>query len=407
MSDFKLALVYLRSRTLVTLLTIASVALGLALATVVLLVARETENTLMQESGYWDVVVGAKGSPLQVALNVLYYLDAPTGNIDIKVWNTLQHDDAVKQIVPINMGDSYYGAPIVGTTMDIFAPRIEAGERILAQGQGFSKPFEAVVGADVARRNQLRLGQHFAGSHGWTASNDVHTESPYTVVGILALTGTSMDRAVYTDYRSVWEVHSHHDAHDSPAEVAASRRAYSMVTALLVRLTQPGRRFRFIEKVNAQQTAMAVIPVDQVSALAQKLIVPLQQLLISVAYLVVFVAGLSILISLYLTIHQRRRDIAILRSLGATQGDIFRLITLEAAMLAGLGVLAGWLIGHGVVAACVPYTLAHYGIAPHAWQVAPAEFLIAGSVWVLGILAGLLPAAIAYRVPVAETIVQE
>jgi putative ABC transport system permease protein len=457
MSDLKLALIYLRTRLLVTVLTVASVALGLALATVVMLLTRETQQTLMAESGNWNVVVGAKGSPLQLTLNALYYLDAPTGNIDVAVWKSIAADKAVKRVVPVNMGDNYYGTPIVGTSTDFFAPRTEAGQRLLASGAMFDKPFQAVVGAEIARRFRMTLGQQIVGSHGWTTGGEAHAHSPYTVVGILAPTGTSQDRAIYTDYRSVWMQHAHHDEDEEHHEEAAGHHdedeehheeaaghhdedeehheeaaghhdedkehheeaaghhdeeedhhdAEGMVTALLVQLHQAGRMYRFVEAANHEYAAMATIPVDQVSALGMRFIEPMQRVLLGVAYLVVLVAGLSILISLYLTIYQRRRDIAVLRALGATRGDVFRLITLEAALLAGLGVAGGWLLGHGAVAAGSPWMLLHYGVAPHAWHTNGTELIIAASVWVLGILAGVLPAIMAYRLPVADTLISE
>ncbi len=408
MSDLKLALIYLRARLLITVLTVVSVALGLALATSVLLLARETQQTLMAESGNWNVLVGAKGSPLQLTLNVLYYLDQPTGNIDVGVWKTLAADKAVQRIVPVNMGDNYFGTPIVGTTTEYFAPRAEAGERLLDRGVMFDKPFQAVIGAEIARRFDIPLGKQIVGSHGWSVGGEAHTAFPYTVVGILAPTGTSQDRAIYTDYHSVWKLHEHEAVEEEGAKAPEARhRAEGMVTALLIQLHQAGRAYRFVDEVNRSQSAMAAIPVDQISALGMNFIAPLQKLLLGVAYLVVLVAGLSILISLYLTIYQRRRDIAVLRALGATQGDVFRLITLEAALLAGIGVVGGWLLGHGAVAASSAWTLLHYGVAPHAWRTDGSEVVIAVSVWVLGILAGILPAVMAYRLPVAETLITE
>jgi putative ABC transport system permease protein len=179
------------------------------------------------------------------------------------------------------------------------------------------------------------------------------------------------------------------------------------VTSLLVQLHQPAGRFRLNQDLNAHSTAAAVSPVEEIDKLARTFIAPLQGVLLLVAYLVVFVSALSILISLYLTIHQRRRDMAIMRSLGATRADIFRLVTCEAAIISGLGVIIGWAIGHGAIGACSPLVLTHYGISLNALQWQPVECVIAVSVWGMGIVAGLLPAMVAYRLPVAETLVRE
>jgi putative ABC transport system permease protein len=468
MSDIKLALTYLRARLLITLLTVLSVVLGIGLATIVLVLSQQATRTLRDETAQWDVVIGAKGSPLQLVLNGLYYLDAPTGNIDGELWEALEHDPAVTRVVPLNMGDNYMGAPFIGTTHEFFDDRGASVEALVAKGRLFAQPFEAVVGADIAARHGIALEQELIGSHGWSAGGEAHGDLPYTVVGILAPTGTSLDRAIFTDYRSVWLVHADHDhdheadpeahaVHDEHEEAAYDEHAAGhdheehagheheehaehahddhdheaaavgheehddhdahaghdhaqidgQVTTLLVKFAQTGRRYQFAEFVNRQWNALAVIPVDEIDKVERTFIAPLQGILLVVAYLVVLVSALSILISLYLTIHQRRRDLAIMRSLGATRGDVFRLITLEAAMLSGIGVATGWVLGHGLLALLSPISLARIGVSLQAWVIHPAEFAIALSVWALGILAGLLPAIVAYRMPVAETLVRE
>jgi putative ABC transport system permease protein len=405
MQDIKLAFTYLRTRSLVSALTILSVALGLGLAIMVLVLLRQTTDTLQNESGNWDLVVGAKGSPLQVVLNGLYYLDAPTGNIDVAIWHKLQQDPAVEEVVPLTMGDNYLGWPIIGTEQAFFSGRSAAGGGpLLASGRQFAKPFEIVAGAEVARRQQLHLGQELVGAHGWTKSDDLHPQFPYTLVGILAPTGASLDRALYTDYHSTWIVHSHPDEDEKPAP---GHDPTKEVTSLLLKLHQPGYRFQLQQEINTHEIALAASPAEEINKLSATLLAPLQGVLLLVAYLVIIVSALSILISLYLTIFQRRRDLAIFRSLGATRADVFRLITLEAALLSGLGVVAGWLLGHGALAALYPVIITRFGLSISPWQVLPVELAIGVSVWLLGVLAGLLPAVVAYRLPVAETLIRD
>ena len=215
-----------------------------------------------------------------------------------------------------------------------------------------------MVGADVARTQHLKLGQSIVSAHGWARSTDFHTQFPYTVVGILAPFGSSLDRAIYTDYHSAWIVHAHPDADEKPEP---GHNPSSEITTLLVRLAHPGLRFRYVQDINLHENALAVIPVDEINKLMTTLLAPMQGALLVVAYLVVFVSALFILVTLYLTIHQRRRDISILRSLGATQANVFFLITVEAALLAGFGVIVGWVLGHGAMAALSPFCLSHYG----------------------------------------------
>ena len=408
MSDLRLALSYLRHRILVTILTIVSVALGLGLAIAVLTLSAQTRNALGNETAFADVVIGGKGGPLQLVLNTLYYLDSPTGTIPLSLWQKMKDDPAVSSVIPLNMGDNLYGAPIVCTVPEFFEGRKALRDRpLIASGTMFTKPFEAVVGADVARRQHLSVGQTFVGAHGWTISDDFHSQFPYTVVGLLSPTGSSLDRAVYTDYHSSWIVHSHPDEDEKAEQEASGHDPAKEITALLVRLKQPGRRFLMVQDINLHEQASAVVPVDQINKIVTVFIAPLQGLLLVVAYLVILVAGLTILISLYLTIHQRRRDIAITRALGATRGDVFRLITFEAAALAGFGVVLGWVWGHALVGLLAGPIMSRFGIFPAAWHTQPVELAIAASVWGLGIIAGLLPAVIAYRLPVVDTLVKE
>ncbi len=430
MSDLKLAYIYVRSRLLITALTVLSIALGLGLAVIVLLMSHQTRMLLGTEAANWDVVVGAKGSPLQLVLNSLYYLDAPTGNISRQVWDRLQADPTVSRVVPVNMGDNYYGSPIVGTAPDFFAGRqAPDGTPLVAAGRLWEKPLEAVVGAEVAARHQLALGQQIVGAHGWARSEDWHPHAPYTIVGLLARTGTSLDRAVYCDYHTVWLVHAHHHHEEEAtgehepghAETEGEEHGHghgeeeeehgpnpaAEVTTLLVSLRQPAARFGLVQEINRRERAMATVPVDEVSKLDATFIAPLRGVLLLVAYLVVMVSCLSILISLYLTIHQRRRDLVILRSLGATRGDVFRLITIEAALVSGLGVVVGWLFGHGLTAALAPAVFQRYGIFLQPGQLLPGELAVGVSVWLLGIIAGLLPALTAYRLRVADFLVEE
>ena len=238
MSDFKLAFTYLRSRLLVTLLTILAVAAWAGIGHDVLTLSRQATDTLQNEAGYWDMAIGAKGSPLQLVLNGLYYLEPPTGNIQVSLWEKLKHDPAVANVVPVNMGDNYLGSPIVGTVPEFFDGRHPShGGPSLRSGRQFSKPFEIVVGADVAQRHHLKLGQHIVGAHGWAKSNDFHTHFPYTVVGILAPFGTSLDRALYTDYHSAWIIHAHPDADE---QLVPGHDPTVEITTLLVRLASPG-----------------------------------------------------------------------------------------------------------------------------------------------------------------------
>jgi len=313
----------------------------------------------------------------------------------------------VESAIPLTLGDNYYGYPIVGTVPAFFDGHSALnGKNLLASGRLFNTQFEVVIGAQVAAQFHLTLhSKPIVGAHGWGKYDDLHTMFPYTIVGVLSPTGSNLDRAVYTDYHSIWAIHAHPDADEKPQPGAPDPT--KEVSAVLVQLHHPAAKYFMIQQINAYENAMAADPTKQIQLVSQTFIDPLQKILLLVAYLVVLVSTLSILISLYLTISQRKRDVAIMRSLGATRADIFYLITMEAAALAGIGVIAGWLLGHGLLALFSSTIAAQFGIIISAWHIQSLEIRIACSVWILGILAGLLPAAMAYRLSVADTLVRE
>src|SRR6185436_9145305 len=167
---------------------------------------------------------GAKGSPMQLVLSSVFHLDAPTGNIPLEDAQALSRHPAVKKTIPLALGDSFQGHRIVGTNHDYPA---HYGAR-LAAGRLWSAPMEAVLGADVAAGAKLAVGSTFTGAHGLAAGGDAHDEEPFKVVGVLAPSGSVLDRVVLTSVESIWEMHEHAA---KPGSKPAPRRE---ITALLI-----------------------------------------------------------------------------------------------------------------------------------------------------------------------------
>ncbi len=415
---------YLWSRPLVTLLTLAGVVLGSALICAVLTLRRESEKTFLAEAGLFDIVVGAKGSPLQLVLSSIYHLDIPTGNIAYTEYEAIAKDRQVRAAIPIGLGDNYRGYRIVGTTPEFFKLQKRGlGSQApvdlfsIAEGTLFQKDFEAVLGSEVARLSGMGIGGTFAGAHGLVAvaGSAVHNEFPYRVVGVLASTGTSADRAVYTTLASVWKVHDSEEAShaalfsepemdDEPVDEnfaffaqAAEKQRVREVTAVLVQLHTAGRRLWFADEINTGTNAMAAIPINEMLRLYRQILAPMQRTLLAVAYLVVVVASLSILATLYQSAERRRRDIAILRALGARRFEVFALVLLESKLLAILGVAGGWLVGHGAIALMAQELRERTGLSIAPWTIDQSELLALGIVLAVGIVAGVVPAVLAYR----------
>lgn len=420
MSLWRIAWRYLWSRALVTALTVIGVGLGAALIAGVLALRRETEKAFLKESATFDLVVGAKGSPLQLILSSVYHLDAPTGNIEYALYEKLKSDARVRAAYPVGLGDNYRGFRLVGTTADYLGleRRDPEGQGWrpalqLAEGRAFAQDFEAVVGSVVARQTGLRVGSAFVGAHGLAggAGGEEHGEYPYTVVGILAPSGTANDRAIVTTLQSVWTVHDRQnairrelggqsgEADSGPGKEPGGEapRKPRETTAVLLQLKALGFGLWFAEEIARTTKAMAASPMHEMLRLYRQVLSPVQRALLGLAYLVVVVAGLTILTTLYQAAERRRRDIAVMRALGAHPVEIFALVLLEALFVTLLGVVGGWAAGHGAVGAAGALLQNSTGLALSGWSTDGMELLALSVVALIGVAAGLAPAAAAYR----------
>ena len=215
MSTVRLLWAYLRARPLMTLLTTLLVALGMATVVIVTLVTGQFDERLRRDAAGIDLVVGAKGSPLQLVLSGVYHLDVPPGNIALSALDELRANRLVAQAVPISLGDSFRGFRIVGTEPEFLAMHAAR----FSSGQVFSAPMQAVLGARVAAEAGLTTGAQFAGTHGMAAGGPTHGDETYTVSGVLAPTGGVIDRLVVTSTASIWQTHEH--GHGVPASPSA------------------------------------------------------------------------------------------------------------------------------------------------------------------------------------------
>lgn len=439
MSLWHMAWSYLWNRKLTTSLTILSVALAVGLITSVLTLREETKRRFEEEGQAFDMVIGAKGSPLQLVLSSVYLMDQPTGNISRDLYRELKADEEyVEAAYPINMGDSYRGFRLVGTTRDLFNHTWESlisGEVrepfTLADGRYFDQPFEAVVGALAARQTGLKVGDTFRSTHGLielpeSMGGHTHPEQ-YEVVGILEPSSSPYDRAIFCDLKSVWQAHAHghhkhghgEDAHQE-TESGHSEKAHAadtapeheyrewgknpeeMITAVLVQLQSPLMRFQYKAKIRETTNAMAAIPINEIRKLYDQLLGTAKLVLLTVGYLVVVISALSILIGLYLSIIQRKRDLAIMRALGASKYEVFGAVLIEAFWVTVLGIACGWLLGNLVAYGLGLYLARNFGLAIQPFTTSQEQLAAFATVAVVGILAGILPAWQAYRSDIAR-----
>lgn len=398
-----MALRYLRFRSLVTVLTVAGIALGVGLVCAVLSLRHESERALSRDAGLFDLVAGGKGSPLQLVLSSVYHLDSPTGNLAYAEYERLRRDRRVEWAAPIGLGDNYQGFRIVGTEPHFFELPRRDGESFfeMVRGRVFEDRFEVVLGSQVAAATGLDLGMRFFGTHGLVdvPGGEVHRDFPYRVVGVLAPTGTAQDRAIFGTLESVWEIHETEDRLHSSIQGTALLNGNKIreATSILLRLKTPGLRLWMVDEIRERSDGIAAVPIHEMLRFQRGIVGPVQRALLAIAAAVVLAACLIVLTTLHQSAERRRRDIAILRSLGAVRREVAALVFSEGVLLTGLGILLGWLLGHGSLALGSAVIRSATGLVFDAWRMTQAEWAAISTMALCGSLASLVPAITCYR----------
>lgn len=434
MTLFGIAWRNIRQRLATSLLTALSLALGVALVVATLVTGAVVRRAFESGAGLgYNMIVGAKGSPLQLVLNSVYLISKPIENIPWTVYQDFLPADrradgvagrfagSVATAVPICMGDYFRGYRVVGTNADYFDRLAPAGGAFrFASGRNLADDgfFEGVLGASVAASLGLRVGDTFAPTH---AADDGPVHDPFTVVGILARTGTPVDRGVYVNMEGFYLQEGHAKPLDATAagaapvaaraegRPAALPAAQREVTAILVATAAlPGMPPELMamglqQSLNEGRDAQAAMPIRVIRELFDLFVRPTELVLLLVTALVVLVAAIGILVSMVGSALERSRDVAVMRALGARRGQVLATVLLEAILLAVGGGLAGWLLGHGLLAALGPWITAQTGVPAGLLSAAPlAELLLVPFLVLVAIAAALLPALAAYRTDVAK-----
>ncbi|SDG67579.1 FtsX-like permease family protein [Janthinobacterium sp. YR213] len=385
----------LRHKPLASSLNLLLVAIGIAMMTFILGVSSQLEEHAERDAQGIDLVVGAKGSPLQLILSSVYHADIPTGNIPDSALAALAAQPLVKSAIPLALGDNFHGFRIVGSTTAL----LDHYGAHLAQGKLFTQAMQAVFGARAARETGATLGASFAGSHGLAAGGEVHEHAPYTVTGILAPTGTVLDRLILTPVASVWQVHET-DPDEQPAVPAAAPERE--LTAVLVQYASPLAAISLPRWVNSQARLQAAQPAFEAARLFNLLGVGID-VLRAIAAGVLLVAALSLFVALYGALEERKTDLAILRTLGASPAKLLRLLLAQGLLLSLTGAALGWLLGHAAVG-LLGWLASMQELNLQAWRIVPGEAWLPVIAVAVGLLAAAIPAARAYRTDIASTL---
>jgi putative ABC transport system permease protein len=364
-----------------------------------------------------DLVVGARTGPVQLMLYSVFRMGGATHDIG---WKSAQHvmrDPAVAWVVPLALGDSLKGFPVLGTTLDYFRHfRYGAGNGLrFAAGRAFSGEveglYEAVLGAEVAARLKLKTGDAIVLAHG-SGENllNEHADKPFHVVGVLAATGTPADRSVHVSLAAIeaihldWQGGAPTPGFSIPADMA---RKFDLtpktVTALLVGLKSRAAVFQAQRRINAyrEEALMAVLPGVALDELWNLIGLAAQALtLVSFLAAAVGLAGLTAVV--LASLNERRRELAILRANGARPRDIFMLLALEGVLLTTLGLVAGLLLLTGISAIAAPWLMRGYGIQIELLALDAQSLTYMLAIWTTGFIASLFPGWRAYRLSLTD-----
>jgi len=334
MNIWKISILNIKSKPLYTFLSVAILALSIALLLGIQQLKKSFLYQIQHNLGGVDLVVGAKGSPLQLVLSSVLHLDNPTGNIAYAEAKKIGKNPMVKMAVPISFGDNYKGLKIVGTTSDF----LTLYNAKIQKGRFAENVMEVVIGQQVAERFKIEIGATLLSSHGLLANDiEVH-EEPFKVVGILEATHKVIDRLIITNLESVWEVHEHEEAHieDDHAEDKE-------ITSLLISFKNPRAMLTFPRKINQKTTLQAALPKYELKRLLEYTSVGFKTIS-WIAYIILFIAGITIFISLYKMVKERAFDLALLRTYGASNIQLIQMVFYEGLLVVTIAFVVGYLI---------------------------------------------------------------
>lgn len=422
----------LMDRPLRALLSILLFALSIGLISLLLNLRTQADEQFDNNLAGVDLVVGAKGSPLELVLNSMYHVGYANGNISLQEAKPFFSDrnPVVAEAIPLSLGDSYRGYRIVGTIPKLL-DWYGAG---LGSGKLWQADFEAVLGAEVAAVHNLSVGDRFRSSHGIIdeGADNIEHEDDFVVTGILAESGTVMDQVILTTNQTYWHTHESHTSagtdgeehaehdhdhdhdHGAATDPAADPLARLLaadpereLTSLLVRYRNASsfQALNFPRNINENTGLLAANPAYEISEVRRQFDTG-QRILGILVLAITIVSSLSIFIALYSSLRERRYELALLRSFGAGRNRLFLLIILEALLVATIGYLLGIALSHGILSLVATNVSDDFRYSLDAWRFLPAEGWLFVVGWGIALVAAVVPAESAARTDIADTLME-
>jgi len=443
MNIIKLAWKNLTNKPLNMTLSLVLFALGVGMISMIFLIEKQVQEKFDKNLAGISLVVGAKGSPLQMILCNMYHIDDPTGNVKIKDVKPFLsgRNPLIEKAIPLSLGDSYKGFRIVGTTQDY--PELYNVK--INEGKIWKNNFEATIGADVAKIVNLKIGDTFHSTHGFLSDGmNGHDHGEFKVVGIFQKSNSVIDQLILTTTQSIWEVHANHDepvitedstateetdnheGHDHAAHEGHDHHDHDghnhaaepkplieevdqEITSILIKFKESSKKsfqaLTMLRGINENTEVMAASPAIELNRLYDNMSLG-ESFLRNLAMIIVFVSGLSIFISLFSSLRDRKYELALMRVMGATPSKLFILIILEGLLLAVIGYVIGIILSHLGMSIFAGQMEDKYHYSFTAMKFLKEEFYLLGGALLIGFIAAVIPAIQAFKTDISQTLTE-
>lgn len=404
---FKISWKNILDKKLNSFLCILLMTLGIAMISLLMLLGKQLQDKFAKNISGIDLVVGAKGSPLQLILSSVYQIDNPTGNVYLDDVAAIAQNPLVKEMIPLSMGDNYQGFRIVGTNKKYF----EHFKAKIASGKMFKGNLEVVLGASTAQNANLKVGDTFASSHGLDSEGEKHAENNYKVVGVLEYNNSVVDNLILTSLNSVWNIHEHKDEHHEEGEEhheeeVADSTIKREITSAIIKFRSPMGMMTMPRNINQNSKLQAAVPAIEVNRLFELLGIGIEGLQF-LAAVIMLISGISVFVSLYNSLKERKYEMALMLSMGAGRTRLFLMLLLEGIILSLLGFIAGIVlsrIGIYLISNALSKKF-HFDVSQFSLQTGEI-YLFVGALLV-GILAAAIPSIGIYRINISKTLATE
>jgi len=390
----------LAAKKLTSFLCIVLMMFGICIISLVVTIGKQLEDKFSKNISGIDMVVGAKGSPLQLILSGVYQIDAPTGNILLTEANMISKNPLVKEFIPISMGDNFKGFRIVGTNKKY----VEHFKATFSDGQLFNGVKQVVLGSSVSNQLGLKIGDSFSSAHGFKEEGEVHEEEKLKVTGILKFNNSVVDNLILTSLETVWDVHEHEEIKNQTTnETDLSKKE---ITCALVKFRSPMGLMTIPRNINSNTNMQAALPAIEINRLFELMGIGINAINL-LALAIILISGISVFVTLYNSLKERKYEMALMLSMGAKRTKLFGMLLLEGLFLSLIGYILGILlsrIGLYIVSNALESNM-NYTLNQLVLQ--KEEIILLIGALLVGIFAAAIPSLGVYKINISKTLAND